>query len=95
MTEVDRFFEYTEFLEDKNVKCVAYKLKGRASVCLDRLTEMRMREWQGPVQTWCITGEKNSFFMKKGKTVIFVRNRKFSRSQTTKWTSSLSSSPEI
>ena len=32
LTEVDRFFEYTEFLEDKKVKYVAYKLKGRASV---------------------------------------------------------------
>ena len=39
--------------------------------------------------------EKNSIFLKKGKTVISVENRKFSRSQMTKRTVSLNSSREI
>ena len=52
LTEVDILFEYTEFLEDKKVKFVAYKLKGRTSVWWDRLREMRMREGRGSVQTW-------------------------------------------
>ena len=38
---------------------------------------------------------KNSIFLKKGKTVISIENRKFSISQTMKWTSPLSSSREI
>ena len=52
MNEVDRFFEYTEFLVDRKVKFVAYKLKERASVWWDRLMEMRMREGRGLIQTW-------------------------------------------
>ena len=32
LTEVDMFFEYIEFPEDRKVKFVAYRLKGRASV---------------------------------------------------------------
>ena len=39
--------------------------------------------------------EKNSIFLKKGKTVISVENRKFSRSQMKKRTVSLNSSREI
>ena len=39
--------------------------------------------------------EKNSIFLKKGKTVISVENRKFSRSRITKWTAPLNSSREI
>ena len=52
MTEVDRFFEYTELLEDKKVKFVTYRLKGGASVWWGRLREIRMREECGLVQTW-------------------------------------------
>ena len=52
MTEVDRFFEYTELSDDRNVKFVAYRLKGEVTVWWDRLTEMRMREGHGPIQTW-------------------------------------------
>ena len=44
LAEVDILFEYTEFLEDRKVKFVAYKLKGRTSIWWDRLREMRMRE---------------------------------------------------
>ena len=50
--KVDRFFEYIELPEDIKVKLVAYRLKGRASIWWYRLREMRMREGNGPVQTW-------------------------------------------
>ena len=43
----------------------------------------------------CETLEKNSFFLKKGKTVISVENRKFSKSWMTKRTAPLNSSREI
>ena len=39
--------------------------------------------------------EKNSICLKKGKTVISVENRKFSRSRMIKRTASLNSSREI
>ena len=39
--------------------------------------------------------EKNSIFLKKGKTVISVENRKFSISRMTKRTAPLNSSREI
>ena len=39
--------------------------------------------------------QENSIFLKKGKTVISVENRKFSRSWMMKWTSPLNSSSEI
>ena len=39
--------------------------------------------------------EKNSIFLKNGKTVISVENRKFSRSRMTKQTALLNSSREI
>ena len=40
-------------------------------------------------------GKKNSIFLKNGKTVILVGNRKFSRSRMTKRISPLNSSREI
>ena len=43
----------------------------------------------------CKTRGKNSIFLNKGKTVIFVENRKFSRSRMTKRTSQLNSCREI
>ena len=39
--------------------------------------------------------EKNSIFLKKGKTVISVKKRKFSRSRMAKRTAPLNSSHEI
>ena len=39
--------------------------------------------------------EKNSIFLKNGKTVILVENRKFSRSRMMKQTAPLNSSREI
>ena len=38
--------------EERKVKFVAYRLIGGASICQDRLREMRMRDRCGPVQTW-------------------------------------------
>ena len=52
LTEVDRFFNYTELPDDRKVKFVSYRLKGGASVWWDRLREMRRREGHDPVQTW-------------------------------------------
>ena len=52
MTEVDRFFDYTELLNDRKIKFVAYRSKHGASVWCDRLTEMRMRKERDSVQTW-------------------------------------------
>ena len=43
----------------------------------------------------CKTREKNSIFLKKGKTVISVENRKFSISRMTKRIAPLNSSHEI
>ena len=53
LTKVDRFFEYTELPEDRKVKFVSYRLKGRASMWWDRSREKRMREGCDLVQTWC------------------------------------------
>ena len=39
--------------------------------------------------------KKNSFFLKKGKTIISIENRKFSRSRMTKRIAPLNSSLEI
>ena len=39
--------------------------------------------------------EKNSIFLKNGKTVISIENRKFSKSRMTKRTTPLNSSREI
>ena len=39
--------------------------------------------------------KKNLIFLKNGKTVISIENRKFSRSQMTKRTATLNSSREI
>ena len=43
----------------------------------------------------CKTREKNSIFLKMGKTVISIENRKFSRSRMTKRISPLNSSRKI
>ena len=48
------------------------------------------------LKNWgCVKPEKNSIFLKKGKTVISVENRKFSRSRMMKRTVPLNSSREI
>ena len=52
ITEVNRFFKYMEIPNERQVKLVAYKLKGGAFVWWDRLRETRLREGRQPVQTW-------------------------------------------
>ena len=47
------------------------------------------------VEVDCKTREKNSIFLKKGKIVISIENRKFSRCRMTKRTAPLNSSREI
>ena len=61
------------------------------------VSDAYVREFQGRNS---VKGEKcktreNSIFLKKGKTVILVENRKFSRSRMTKRTAPLNSSREI
>ena len=51
LTKVDKFFEYNELPENRKVKFVGYRLKGRASVWWDRLREMKMREVDFCLQT--------------------------------------------
>ena len=74
LTEVGRFFDYTELPDNRKVKFVAYRLKRGASLWWDRLREMRMREGRGPIQTWlrmkqllrdrvCLWTINNIFFM--------------------------------
>ena len=43
----------------------------------------------------CVKPEKNSIFLKNGKILILVGNRKFSRSRMMKWTAPVNSSREI
>ena len=50
LTEVDRFFDYIELLDDRKVNFGAYRLKEGASVWWDGLREMKMREGRGLVQ---------------------------------------------
>ena len=50
---------------------------------------------RGYIFTIDVKPEKNSIFLKKGKTVISIENRKFSRSRMTKRTEPLNSSREI
>ena len=57
-------------------------------VCVNLWDEIMLRGEE------CKTQEKFNFF-EKGKTIISVGNRKFSRSRMTKWTSPLNSSREI
>ena len=69
-----------------------------APIELERLNSKNIQNLEGthsdrPV--FCKTREKNSIFLKKGKTVILVENRKFSRSRMTKRTTPLNSSRKI
>ena len=56
-----------------------------------------MREFWGrnSVKGENVKPKKNSIFLKKGKTVILVENRKFSKSRMMKRTAPLNSSREI
>ena len=50
---------------------------------------------QNSVKGRFLKPRKNSIFLKNGKNVISIENRKFSRSRMMKWTSSLNSFHEI
>ena len=57
-------------------------------MCVEFRDEILLREGE------CETPRKSNF-LKKGKMVILIKIRKFSRSQMMKWTSPLESSREI
>ncbi|XP_057469681.1 uncharacterized protein LOC130758770 [Actinidia eriantha] len=52
IVEVERFFEYMEIPDEKQVKLVAYKLKGGASAWWDNLQQSRSRQRKAPIRTW-------------------------------------------
>ena len=62
------------------------------------VSDAYVRELRGrnSVKRWeNVKPEKKSIFLKKGKTIILVENRKFSRSRMTKRTAPLNSSRGI
>ena len=50
MTDIDRFFDYMEVLEEKRVRLVAYRLKRGASVWWERMQNKRVREGKQPIR---------------------------------------------
>ncbi|MCP6313388.1 hypothetical protein NL444_28355, partial [Klebsiella pneumoniae] len=52
IVEVERFFEYMEIPDEKQVKLVAYKLKGGASALWDNLQQNHSRQRKAPICTW-------------------------------------------
>ena len=50
--EVDKFFDMTYFLMEKQVKFVAYKLRGGAATWCDQLQISRIRQGKQPVMIW-------------------------------------------
>ena len=64
--------------------------------CWDRFCTLgRAPRTNGTLPDFHVKPEKNSIFLKNGKTVISVENRKFSKSRMTKRTAPLNSSREI
>uniref|UniRef100_A0A5B7BER3 RNA-directed DNA polymerase n=1 Tax=Davidia involucrata TaxID=16924 RepID=A0A5B7BER3_DAVIN len=52
ISEVETFFDCMEISDDKQVKLVAYKLKGGASAWWDQVQQNRRRQGKQPVRTW-------------------------------------------
>ena len=52
VSEVEKFFDYIGTVDDKQVCLVAYKLKGGASACWDRVQLNCTRERKLPVRSW-------------------------------------------
>ena len=80
-------FNYKKGRETKNNSFLVSKQEG--------IQEEEEEEEEGGSQSKGIKPEKNSIFLKRGKTVILVENRKFSRSRMTKRIAPLNSSSKI
>lgn len=52
LLEVERFFDYMEVPEHKQVKLVTYKLKGGASAWWEQLQLQRTRQQKCPIRSW-------------------------------------------
>lgn len=52
MAEVERFFEYAEIPDHKQVKLVAYRLKGGASSWWEQMQVQRRRLGKQPIRLW-------------------------------------------
>ena len=52
LSEVNKYFEFEETSEDKQVKFAATKLKGHASLWWDSVQEERKRQQKPPIKKW-------------------------------------------
>ena len=52
ISEVERFFQFTEVAEERQVSLVAYKLRSGAAVWWEKLQLDRRRQGKGPVRSW-------------------------------------------
>lgn len=52
VAEVERFFDFAEIPEDRQVKLVAYRLKGGASSWWEQVQNQRQRMGKPPVRIW-------------------------------------------
>ena len=52
LANIDKFFDYMGVSEEKRVRLVACRLKGRASAWWETLQTRRVHEGKQPVRTW-------------------------------------------